>query len=156
MLLGDPRGAVDDCPPLVERALNPVLEGVVDQIIHQPLDLTAFKDEDDLFRGEEDTVRGKADLGQVERGAPVDQLSGAMSSSFLEARDDREAFRRFDQSVGGPAPLLDLAWFTADGKRSVEDIAQLVWAETGRWEPETLSTWFQWAERLGIGELRGG
>ena len=38
----------------------------------------------------------------------------------------------------------------------VEDIAQLVWAETGRWEPETLSTWFQWAERLGIGELRGG
>jgi hypothetical protein len=72
------------------------------------------------------------------------------------ARDEREAFRRFDQSVAGPAPLLDLAWFACDGQRSIEDIARLVWAETGRWEPETIATWFTWAERLGIGELRGG
>jgi hypothetical protein len=72
------------------------------------------------------------------------------------ARNEREAFRRFDQSVAGPAPLLDLAWFACDGQRSIEDIARLVWAETGRWEPETIATWFTWAERLGIGELRGG
>jgi hypothetical protein len=49
--------------------------------------------------------------------------------------------------------MLDLAWFACDGARSVEDIARIVWAETGRWEPGTIAAWFEWAERLGVAEI---
>jgi hypothetical protein len=51
-----------------------------------------------------------------------------------------------------PDPLLELAWFACDGRRSIDEIAHLAWLETGRHAAEPLREFFGLTARMGISE----
>ena len=64
-------------------------------------------------------------------------------------RVGRERYRRFEAGAPGGTLTLDLAWYACDGRRTLEEIAQLVWLETGTRAPETVAEFFEWTARLG-------
>jgi peptidase M28-like protein len=65
-------------------------------------------------------------------------------------RETREAWRRREQAMVDGLVLADLAWYACDGRRNVEQIARLVWLETGRHEPDYVEQFFDTAARLGL------
>jgi hypothetical protein len=58
-----------------------VLERVVDQLIHHPLDLVTFKHEHDFAGGQVDAVANDAGLGEVKPRTPGDQFNGTGARS---------------------------------------------------------------------------
>ena len=104
-LARDSRLSVDDLPPLVERALQLVVERFVDELVDDPLDLVALEHEHGLARRDVDAVTNDAGVGEIEGWAGSDELGGALLTSFLQARDDRYAFH-----VAPLSAAMSAAW----------------------------------------------
>jgi hypothetical protein len=64
-------------------------------------------------------------------------------------REARERYRRFEAEAPGGTLALDLAWYACDGRRTLDEIAQLVWLETGIHAPHAVAEFFDWTARLG-------
>jgi hypothetical protein len=65
-------------------------------------------------------------------------------------RETREQWRAREEAVAEGATLADLAWYACDGERTIEEIAQLVWRETGRHEPDFIAEFFALTAALGL------
>ena len=61
----------------------------------------------------------------------------------------RERYRRFEAQTPGGALVLDLAWYACNGRRTLEEIAHLVWLESGTLAPPVVAEFFEWTARLG-------
>jgi len=93
-------------------------------------------------------------------GAPLDFLRHRLPGYAQLPREAREAFLRFEASVPGGSAALDVAWFACDGRRTVDEIARLVWLECGvalgadraASGGPGLSEFFEWTSRLGVSE----
>ena len=79
-------------------------------------------------------------------------LLAGWSALSSEARERWRA-REEDQPDG--ALLCDLAWSACDGRRSPEEIARLVWLETGRHEPGFIGEFFELMGALGLSSPAG-
>ena len=66
------------------------------------------------------------------------------------SREARAAWREREAAVADAATLTDLAWYACDGQRTVDEIAQLVWRETGRHEPAFVAEFFALTTALGL------
>jgi len=62
----------------------------------------------------------------------------------------RERWRAREEAQPDGALLCDLAWAACDGRRSPEEIARLVWLETGRHEPQFIGEFFERMSGLGL------
>ena len=67
-------------------------------------------------------------------------------------REARERWRAREEGTADAAMLTDLAWYACDGRRTLDEIARLVWLETGRDEPELIADWFALTEALGLSD----
>lgn len=70
-------------------------------------------------------------------------------------REQRERWREREEAVGDGALLCDLAWYACDGTRRVDEIARLVWLESGRHEPEFIAEFFARTAVLGLSDWAG-
>jgi peptidase M28-like protein len=70
--------------------------------------------------------------------------------------ETRERWRAREAEQPDGALLCDLAWYACDGRRSPEEIARLVWLETGRYEPGFIGEFFELMEALGLSVPAGG
>ena len=69
--------------------------------------------------------------------------------------EERERWRAREESFPEAPLLCDLAWYACDGARTVDDIARLVWLETGRHEPEFIAEFFARTATLGLSDWSG-
>ena len=68
----------------------------------------------------------------------------------------RERWRQCESAQPDGALLCDLAWYACDGVRTRDEIAHRLWLETGRYEPEFIAAFFEFAGALGLSPaLRG-
>ena len=74
-------------------------------------------------------------------------LLGGWSALSSEAR---KRWRAREEGQPDGALLCDLAWFACDGRRSLEEIARVVWLETGRYEPGFIGEFFELMGALGL------
>jgi len=81
---------------------------------------------------------------------PLDSQRHLLPGWAELAREERERMRAFDARVPGGATTLEVAWYACDGRRAVDEIARLVWLETGHHAPQELREFFEWTARLGI------
>ena len=81
--------------------------------------------------------------------APLDHQRHLVPGYAALAREERERFRRDEATTPGGSLTLDLAWYACDGRRSLDQIARLVWLESGRYEPRAIAGFFDWTARLG-------
>jgi hypothetical protein len=91
-LARDPRSSIEDLPPLLERAMKLVVKRFVDQLVDDPLDLVALEHEHDLVGRDVDAVANDARIREIKGRAGSDERRGALLTSFLQVRDDRDAF----------------------------------------------------------------
>lgn len=70
-------------------------------------------------------------------------------------REERDAWRRAARAVEGADRSCDLAWFACDGRRTVDQILELVWLETGQRERSFLERFFDLTARLGLSDWVG-
>jgi hypothetical protein len=68
----------------------------------------------------------------------------------------REAWRAREEEMPQGALLTELAWYACDGQRTVEQIAHLVWLETGRYEAGFVAEFFAFTAALGISGAADG
>ncbi len=85
--------------------------------------------------------------------APVDFQRHMVSGLEKLSPAERAAFQSLEGGLADPIHLFELSWFVADGRRSLDDIARLVWIETGRFEPAAIEAFFAWTTRLGLSTL---
>jgi hypothetical protein len=64
----------------------------------------------------------------------------------------REAWRRRELETPDAYVTSELAWLACDGRRTLEDIAHLVWLETGREASDYLAAFFDLTTRLGVSD----
>jgi peptidase M28-like protein len=111
------------------------------------------------FLAHDEVLRPHSDSG----GAPVPARVHGGALEFLPrlwpgyptlTRAEREAWREFQAGAPGGTTLFDVAWFACDGERTLDDIAELVWLETGHHVPEVLERFFAWMARLGLAHGR--
>ncbi|MBI1798119.1 MAG: DUF4910 domain-containing protein [Candidatus Eisenbacteria bacterium] len=95
------------------------------------------------------------------RRVPRRRLSAALHFQrwLIEGWDDlprsqRERWRALESGAASFAPLLDLAWMACDGVRSLGEIADLVWLESGRRAEVEIGEFFEWTCALGLCEWR--
>jgi len=62
----------------------------------------------------------------------------------------RESWRRLEKATPDALWLAELAWYACDGRRSLGDVIDMVWLETGRDEPAFLEGFFRFASELGL------
>jgi hypothetical protein len=97
----------------------------------------------------------RADGGAVpvrtKRG-PLDFLDHLVPGYERLVAPDRAAWRALRTRYVDPA--LELAWFAADGRRDIAEIARLVWLETGQHDEAAVTEFFALMTKLGIVELR--
>jgi hypothetical protein len=86
-------------------------------------------------------------------GAPLDMMRHLMPGWRALRREEREAWRAADEAVPGGALTFELAWQAADGERSVDRIARMVWLETGVHAPAEIAAFFERAAGLGLCRL---
>jgi hypothetical protein len=79
---------------------------------------------------------------------PLDFLDHLMDGWGAQSIEQQEAWRALKSRV--PESVFELAWFACDGRRSVAEIARLVWIESGHWEPEAVAEFFAHACDLGL------
>jgi aminopeptidase YwaD len=82
---------------------------------------------------------------------PLEMHRHLLAGYAALSREERERFRRFEAAFPGGTLALELAWFACDGRRTVGEIARLVWLETGGpapVAPERLAEFFGWTARL--------
>jgi aminopeptidase YwaD len=88
-------------------------------------------------------------------GAPLEYQRHLLPAWPGLPREQREAFRRFESGVPGGGGVLELAWAACDGTRTLDDIARLVWLESGHHDPDVIERFFSWTERLGLSQEAG-
>jgi hypothetical protein len=71
-------------------------------------------------------------------------------------REAREAWLARERDTELAATIADLAGFAWVGTRSVGEIAELVWLETGRRDPEFVAAFFELGVRLGVATWADG
>ena len=71
------------------------------------------------------------------------------------SRQERERWHAGEVDVTGGQLLGELAWYACDGRRAVEEIARLVWLETGRHEPDAIAEFFARTASLGLSDWSG-
>ena len=81
--------------------------------------------------------------------APLDGQRHLLAGWSELSAAERERWRRIDR---GERPVLELAWFACDGRRTIGEIAALVWTECGEYAPEEIAEFFDLAERLRLAE----
>lgn len=64
-------------------------------------------------------------------------------------RDAQDAWRTLEESTPDGLLIGEVAWAACDGVRSVDEIARLVWLETGHRVSGFVSRFFEWTEALG-------
>ncbi len=57
---------------------------------------------------------------------------------------------------GPPCTFLELAWFAADGRRTLAELAGVVALETGGCNTSDVARFFDLAARMGLAEWRDG
>lgn len=92
---------------------------------------------------------GGARPRRAQRG-PVDFQRHLISGFETLTPAERAAFRALESRLDDPVHLFELAWFAADGTRTLDDIARLVWIECGKHEPAAIDAFFGWMARLGL------
>jgi len=102
-------------------------------------------------RDPERRADGSAVPVRTKRG-PLDFLDHLVPGYDRLAAADRAAWRALRARHVDPA--LELAWFAADGRRNVAEIARLVWLETGQRDVAAVTEYFELMAKLGIAELR--
>ncbi|MEK7329949.1 MAG: DUF4910 domain-containing protein [Candidatus Eisenbacteria bacterium] len=70
-------------------------------------------------------------------------------------REARERWRAQEEGVSDGLMLTDLAWYACDGTRTLDEIARLVWLETGRHEPDFIAEFFARTASLGLSDWSG-
>ena len=83
-------------------------------------------------------------------GAPLEFLPHLWPAYPSLSPEEREAWRQFHDRVPGGITTLDVAWYACDGERTLDDVADLVWLETGHHVPEVLERFFAWTVRMGL------
>jgi hypothetical protein len=91
-------------------------------------------------------------------GAPLDPQRHLLSGYARLEPAGRRAWRDLERAVPGGSTTLELAWYACDGRRTLADIARMVWLETGTVvAPEdapagsrSLRDFFERAESLGL------
>lgn len=68
-------------------------------------------------------------------------------------RAEREAWRRLELETPDGESIADLGWAACDGRRTLAEIAALVWLETGHEAIDFLAASFGYASRLGLAEI---
>jgi hypothetical protein len=68
-------------------------------------------------------------------------------------RAERETWRRLELDTRDGELLADLGWAACDGRRTLAEIAGLVWLETGQMAIDLLAESFAHAARLGLAEI---
>jgi hypothetical protein len=66
----------------------------------------------------------------------------------------RARWRAAESGAGSLAAVHELAWSLADGRRTLAEIARLVWLESGRLAGAELTRFFGWTAALGLSSWR--
>ncbi len=98
---------------------------------------------------------GRAARPRRATGAPLDMMRHLLPGWRDLTREERERWRADDAEVPGGATTLELAWYAADGERTLGQIAVMVWLESGVYAPGALERFFGWTARLGLSHLEG-
>ena len=85
-----------------------------------------------------------------ETGAPLHYQRWLLPGWEGVSESVREAWRASERAPYELAPIHELAWSLADGRRSLGDIEHLVWLECGRRLPRELARFFGWTATLGL------
>jgi len=85
-------------------------------------------------------------------GAPIMMQRYLIEGWDALPREQREGWRRREAAIGDGLALAEVAWYACDGTRTLDDIATLVWLESGRHEPAFVEELFQLTARLGLSE----
>ena len=81
-------------------------------------------------------------------GAPLHYHRHLLPGYESLPRSTRERWRRLD--AGDGLTLAELAWYACDGRRSPDEIAHLIWLETGRRDREFVERFFALASELDL------
>jgi len=81
---------------------------------------------------------------------PLDAQRHLLPGWDALSREARERWRAREEGIADGPLLADLAWFACDGLRTVDEIAHLVWLETGRHEPEFIDRFFDLTATLDL------
>ncbi|HEY3216143.1 MAG TPA: DUF4910 domain-containing protein [Candidatus Eisenbacteria bacterium] len=84
--------------------------------------------------------------------APIHYQRHLIEGFATLPRDEREGWRRREESMPDGLRLADLAWYACDGRRDLGEIIRQVWVETGREEPDYLLEFFRFTARLGLSD----
>jgi hypothetical protein len=84
--------------------------------------------------------------------APLDAQRHLLSGFEALGPGERAAWRGFEAEVPDATLVFELAWFACDGRRTLAEIAEVVWIETGRSEPDAIGEFFNWTARLGLSD----
>jgi len=87
-------------------------------------------------------------------GAPLDYQPHLLRGYERLPREARERWHRAI-SAAGAGTLAELAWYACDGSRTIEEIAGLVWLETGQFAPDLVGHLFTFTAALGLCALEG-
>jgi aminopeptidase YwaD len=83
-------------------------------------------------------------------GAPLDMFRHCLPGWSALTREERERWRADDAATPGGSVTQELAWYAADGERTLAQIALMVWLESGVHAPAAIATFFDWTARLGL------
>lgn len=81
---------------------------------------------------------------------PIDYHRHRLPGWAALPRARRDAWEARMEGVEDAQTLTDLAWYACDGARTVDEIARLVWLETGHDVPEFVAEFFALTEALGL------
>jgi hypothetical protein len=91
-------------------------------------------------------------LGDVPRrgiSAPLGMLKHLAPGWHDQPRAAREAYRALEIATPGAPTVFELAWYACDGSRTIDQIARLVWLETGISAGDRIAAFFMWAAGCG-------
>src|SRR5438093_1428792 len=82
--------------------------------------------------------------------SPLDHLRHLLEGWEAQPLEERERFHRLEAETPEAGRIFELAWFACDGRRTLDEIATLVWIESGCHEPRAIAEFFDWTARLGL------
>ncbi len=88
--------------------------------------------------------------------APLEMLRHLMPGWPTAPDTVRARWRDLEARVPGGATTLDVAWYAADGRRTVDDVARLVAAEAGDVPASDVEEFFDLAAAIGASRWREG
>ncbi len=86
-------------------------------------------------------------------GAPLETMRHVLPGWRDQTAAEREQRRAEDLAAPGGETTFELAWYAADGERTLGQIAVLVWIESGVAAPDAIERFFAWTARLGLSRL---